>query len=125
MVEKKTTKTAKTAKPAKPRAPKAAKAPVSKASVSERREKEKAEAYKKILTPCAFISATEHLGTAKLREKIQIEAKKLGKDKVKVGVLGYPNVGKSSLINAIKGKHSAPTSSFAQAARYFSSIPRA
>src|SRR3989338_5385275 len=46
MVEKKTTKTAKTAKPAKPRAPKAAKAPVSKASVSERREKKKAEAIK-------------------------------------------------------------------------------
>lgn len=29
---------------------------------------------------------------------------------LKVGVLGYPNIGKSSLINALKGRKSAPTS---------------
>lgn len=29
---------------------------------------------------------------------------------IKVGVIGYPNIGKSSLINALKGRKSAPTS---------------
>jgi len=33
-----------------------------------------------------------------------------GKEKLIVGVLGYPNVGKSSVINALKGKGSAPVS---------------
>ncbi|MBU1975013.1 MAG: 50S ribosome-binding GTPase [Nanoarchaeota archaeon] len=65
------------------------------------------------LKPSVFISAKEYLGTTKLRERIIIEGKKVFKTKhvLKVAVLGYPNVGKSSLINALKGKSSAPVSS--------------
>jgi ribosome biogenesis GTPase A len=74
--------------------------------------REQLEHYKKELNPCAIVSAREHLGTTRLRDRILMEAKKLKLDRkiVRIGVLGYPNVGKSSLINSMKGKHSAPTS---------------
>ncbi len=51
--------------------------------------------------------------TKLLRERILIEACKAGikHEVIRVGVLGYPNVGKSSLINSMKGKKSAPSSS--------------
>lgn len=74
--------------------------------------KEEASGWKKKLKPCVFVSAREHHGTGKLRERILIEASRVGAKKktVKVGVLGYPNVGKSSLVNMMKGKRSAPIS---------------
>jgi ribosome biogenesis GTPase A len=75
-------------------------------------EKEDAEKWKKILKPCVFISSKDYLGVNLLKERIFIESKKSEiKGSVRVGVLGYPNVGKSSLINALKGKSSATVSS--------------
>jgi hypothetical protein len=69
------------------------------------------EKYKKELKPCVIVSSKMHFGTTLLRDSILIEAKRVKiKKNIKVGVLGYPNVGKSSLINAMKGRHAAATS---------------
>lgn len=71
-----------------------------------------ANAYKTQIPNSVFISAKNHKGTSLLRQKIQIAASRAGlKGEVRVGVLGYPNVGKSSIINALSGRNAAPVSS--------------
>lgn len=71
-------------------------------------EKSSLERWQRVLKPCVFISATMHLGGSYLREEILKRAPSTGE--FKVGVLGYPNTGKSSVINMLKGKGAAKTS---------------
>ncbi|HDN75748.1 MAG TPA: GTPase RsgA [Acidilobales archaeon] len=59
--------------------------------------------------PTVFISAKDRLGTKILRDRIKEVAKVRP---LVVGIVGYPKVGKSSIINTLKGKHSAPTSPY-------------
>jgi len=54
-----------------------------------------------------YIAAAKHMGTRVLRKKIKEVATSLP---VIVAVTGYPKTGKSSIINALKGRHSASTS---------------
>lgn len=61
--------------------------------------------------PMIFFSCKDWTGTSKLREIIS----KLGKRKqswedIRVGVVGYPNTGKSSVINTLAGRAVAKTS---------------
>jgi len=64
------------------------------------------------LIPYVFVSSTKRKGIKELRNRIKIEAKKVEKKpddyhKIIVGIIGYPNTGKSSLINSLIGKSSA------------------
>ncbi len=70
-------------------------------------QKETLEEYKKKIRDIVFISAKEHLGTSYLREAIY---KAATARPVFVGVVGYPNTGKSSVVNVLKGKQAAGTS---------------
>ncbi|RLF89118.1 GTP-binding protein, partial [Thermococci archaeon] len=72
--------------------------------------KEWAEEYKKkSKIPVIFISARNRKGTGILRKELKKIAKGINKEKVKVALIGYPNVGKSTIINVLKGKHAVGT----------------
>jgi len=74
--------------------------------------KEWAEEYKRRSEiPVVFISARERKGTGILRRELKKLAKPLldEKESVKVALIGYPNVGKSTIINTLKGKRAVGT----------------
>lgn len=58
-----------------------------------------------------FVSTRTRMGFDKLREKIFDTSRE--KRNIKVGVVGYPNTGKSSVINGLAGRKKAKTSSLA------------
>lgn len=78
---------------------------------NEKLEKTKARLSK--IAPTIFISSKDRSGTTMLRHQIlasaSINASIKGRD-IMVGTLGYPNVGKSSVINGVTGRHRASTS---------------
>ncbi len=74
--------------------------------------KDWAERYKKESEiPIVFISTRDRKGTGILRKKIKRLAKEFldEEDRVKVALIGYPNVGKSTIINTLKGKKAVKT----------------
>lgn len=74
------------------------------------KQKVKSEIQEKNLVPYILVSCKERIGVGNLRERIKIEAKKIKYfPKVNIGVIGYPNTGKSSLINVLTGTSAAKT----------------
>ncbi|HLC80009.1 MAG TPA: GTPase [archaeon] len=59
---------------------------------------------------CVFVSAKYRKGVARLRVEL---AKLSAGNQVKIAIVGYPNTGKSSVINMLKGRKAARTSSIA------------
>jgi len=71
--------------------------------------KKEVEKLSKNFNPCVFVSGKEKLGGTILFKKIM----ELGRgEHCVVGVLGYPNTGKSSVINLLKGRKAASVSSY-------------
>jgi ribosome biogenesis GTPase A len=60
--------------------------------------------------PYVLFSCTMLIGRKRLRDKIKIEVKKLKmRRQAHIGIIGYPNTGKSSLINILAGRRAAAT----------------
>jgi ribosome biogenesis GTPase A len=81
---------------------------INKSDLSDK-SKIKEQIEKLNLFPHALVSCKNREGSSELRKRIKIEASRIKKDKVLLGVLGYPNTGKSSIINILTGKSSAKT----------------
>ncbi len=64
------------------------------------------------LKPYVLISSAKRVGIGRLRERIKIEVKrfKVKHAKAHVGVIGYPNTGKSTLMNILSGSGKARAS---------------
>jgi ribosome biogenesis GTPase A len=48
-----------------------------------------------------FVSGTKNIGIRELRRHLQILGKKMKLESPRIGVVGYPNLGKSAIINAL------------------------
>ncbi|MBN3037300.1 MAG: 50S ribosome-binding GTPase [Candidatus Diapherotrites archaeon] len=79
-----------------------------------------ADFHGRLPTPFVRVSAKERMGTKRLRDALHRVADELGKEIITVGVVGYANTGKSSLISTLKGRASAkssPTAGFTRGAQ--------
>ncbi len=79
---------------------------INKADLASKKENQRQK--RGIGKQCVFMSAKKKKGILRLREAI---GKNAENKKVKVAVIGFPNTGKSSVINCLKGKGVARVSS--------------
>lgn len=62
---------------------------------------------------CFILSSKDKIGTKRLREYLLSLGKNCESDYLRIGVVGYPNTGKSSVINALILRHKVKVSSTA------------
>jgi len=82
---------------------------INKCDLVSREKIEKTKAYLSKTAPTVFVSSKDKSGTTILRHQILESACIKGRE-ILVGTLGYPNVGKSSIINSVTGRHRTSTS---------------
>ncbi|MEK6927025.1 MAG: GTPase [Nanoarchaeota archaeon] len=83
---------------------------VNKTDLLSKEDLDKLKSIKDLSNP-VFISVKTKQGVGDLRRRIQILAKRVeGFEKVHVGVVGYPNVGKSVLLSFLARRAAAPSS---------------
>lgn len=82
---------------------------INKCDLVSKEKLEKTKARLSRIAPTVFVSSKDRSGTTMLRHQILASACIKGRD-ILVGTLGYPNVGKSSVINGVTGRHRASTS---------------
>jgi len=75
-------------------------------------DRDKVDKEYKLLKPKVFVSCVNREGIRELRDRIKILSKQLNEyvDKrniATIGVVGYPNTGKSSVINLLSGKNAS------------------
>lgn len=80
---------------------------LNKSDLVSKRKAEKAKMELQGIAPAVFVSARNRTGINSLKAEI---GKVSGNREVLIGVVGYPNTGKSSVINALKGRKAAGTS---------------
>ena len=66
-----------------------------------------------------FVSGIKNIGLKKLKTDLLIIGKRMGLKEVRVGIVGYPNVGKSAIINALAHGRRAAISPVAGTTRGF------
>jgi ribosome biogenesis GTPase A len=82
---------------------------INKCDLVSREKIEKTKAYLSKTAPTVFVSSKDKSGTTILRHQI-LEFACIKRRDILVGTLGYPNVGKSSIINSVTGRHRTSTS---------------
>ena len=83
---------------------------INKCDLVSKENLEKTKSRLSKIAPTVFVSSRDGFGKTILRHKILEVAKIKGRD-ILVGSLGYPNTGKSSVINTVCGKNKTGTSS--------------
>jgi large subunit GTPase 1 len=63
------------------------------------------------------------LAVGNLIELMELYTTEFNKEKIEIGLVGYPNVGKSSVINAVFGKKKVAVASLPGKTKHFQTLP--